>query len=257
MVLTTRKDRNADGALVIPDAPAPWTLNYQKSWTFLFPVDPKKTQMICRDPQEAATCSDYGFGLALTVRYQDSPVGPYDEVLIGLPVKTPVLRDEILPGYRIPVIYVSTEASVRNGRKNWGIRKELANFKWETQTGLLFTTTKLQVTDRLTSKVLFEATITTLNFFLPLPAPMGLFGKLIPQVVEQKMDEDGNVEDNVWRSLRIGGFSWVQPAYLSSYKAFTSPGTPAFPSFTDLGIFLGLSMSGTLQFGVPQTFTVK
>jgi hypothetical protein len=64
-------------------------------------------------------------GLMLFVRYLDSNVGPYDELLwldawgrsLGTRRRHTVSR-----------IYVSTEASVFNGRVNWGIPKELATF---------------------------------------------------------------------------------------------------------------------------------
>ncbi|KAI9925099.1 hypothetical protein MW887_006507 [Aspergillus wentii] len=69
-----------------------------------------------------------GFGLCMFVRYTQSPVGPYDEVLWA-------------PGYfkvpatgkkreRITNIYVSSVDSVYNGRRNWNIPKQLASFKF-------------------------------------------------------------------------------------------------------------------------------
>lgn len=64
-------------------------------------------------------------GLMLFVRYTDSDVGPYDELLWLDPWGLS------LGGARrhtITRIYVSTEASVFNGRINWGIPKELASF---------------------------------------------------------------------------------------------------------------------------------
>lgn len=66
-----------------------------------------------------------GAALMLFVRYADSDVGPYDELLWldawGL----------LVGGARrhtVSRIYVSTEASVFNGRVNWGLPKELASF---------------------------------------------------------------------------------------------------------------------------------
>jgi len=64
-------------------------------------------------------------GLMLFVRYLDSDVGPYDELLWldvwGLSVGGS-------RRHTLSRIYVSTEASVFNGRVNWGIPKELAAF---------------------------------------------------------------------------------------------------------------------------------
>ena len=61
------------------------------------------------------------FGLVMLADYDDSPIGPYRELLF-------------LAGFRISRItriYVSTEESAANGRWNWGIPKELAEFTIE------------------------------------------------------------------------------------------------------------------------------
>jgi hypothetical protein len=61
------------------------------------------------------------FGLVMLVDYDDSPIGPYRELLF-------------LAGFRISritKIYVSTEESADNGRHNWGIPKEVADFAVE------------------------------------------------------------------------------------------------------------------------------
>ncbi|KKZ61333.1 hypothetical protein EMCG_04052 [[Emmonsia] crescens] len=64
----------------------------------------------------------------IIVRYLESPIGPYDEILW-------------IPGWfevpgkktsspRITRIYVSSKESIYNGRKNWNIPKHLASFKF-------------------------------------------------------------------------------------------------------------------------------
>lgn len=61
----------------------------------------------------------------MLVRYETSPVGPYDELLL--------LDHSIKYGGSlsfIPKIYVSTEVSVQHGQALWGIPKELAQFEW-------------------------------------------------------------------------------------------------------------------------------
>ncbi|HEX5656412.1 MAG TPA: acetoacetate decarboxylase family protein, partial [Polyangiales bacterium] len=63
-------------------------------------------------------------GLAMFVEYTASPVGPYRELLF-IP-GTFRFGKRRLPS--ITKIYVSTRASVENGRRNWGIPKELADF---------------------------------------------------------------------------------------------------------------------------------
>lgn len=66
-------------------------------------------------------------GMVMLVNYQESPVGPYGELLF-------------LPGmfhykgkyyWHISKIYVSSIDSVINGRENWGIPKELAQFDFK------------------------------------------------------------------------------------------------------------------------------
>jgi hypothetical protein len=66
-------------------------------------------------------------GMVMLVNYQTSPVGPYGELLF-------------IPGmfhfkgkyyWHISKIYVSSLDSVMNGRENWGIPKELAEFKFD------------------------------------------------------------------------------------------------------------------------------
>jgi len=86
-------------------APAPWTL-HAEGYAF------------------ALKRAEGGLALALFVDYASSPVGPYRELLL-------IDRTVALAGRRLPTIskiYVSSQASVDNGRRNWGIPKELATF---------------------------------------------------------------------------------------------------------------------------------
>lgn len=64
----------------------------------------------------------------LLVRYHNSPIGPYDELLI---LDHPLISKLRLNS--IPNFFVSTEASVQHGQQFWGIPKELAEFKWQEQ----------------------------------------------------------------------------------------------------------------------------
>lgn len=65
-----------------------------------------------------------GFGAIMLVDYATSPVGPYRELLFS-PGQFAYGRKK---AHSITHIYVSTEASVVNGRTNWGLPKELADF---------------------------------------------------------------------------------------------------------------------------------
>ena len=67
-------------------------------------------------------------GTVILADYQSSDVGPYQELLFipGL------FRFGQTMSFSISKIYVSTPDSVANGRANWGIPKELADFTFET-----------------------------------------------------------------------------------------------------------------------------
>jgi len=64
------------------------------------------------------------------IRYRDTPVGPYHEVL-GSPV---LLAEWPLPAAAIPFIAVDSAASVHGGRANWQLPKALARFAWPEST---------------------------------------------------------------------------------------------------------------------------
>ncbi len=55
------------------------------------------------------------------IRYRETPVGPYHEVLFS---------PGVLPGTTIPFIAVDSEPSVQGGRENWTLPKTLARFDW-------------------------------------------------------------------------------------------------------------------------------
>lgn len=68
-----------------------------------------------------------GFGSIMLVDYHRSEAGPYRELLF-IPGKFSFWGQK---HYSISKIYVSTETSVQNGRANWAIPKELAEFDWQ------------------------------------------------------------------------------------------------------------------------------
>ncbi|KAG8414781.1 hypothetical protein J3459_009686 [Metarhizium acridum] len=77
-----------------------------------------------------------GLAMIQILRYRDSPVGPYDEMLV-VPGSFDWSRDtsagrpaEVGRNPRISRIYVSQERSCYNGRLNWNTPKHLARFDW-------------------------------------------------------------------------------------------------------------------------------
>jgi hypothetical protein len=92
------------------------------------------------DPlQEACGDKEYGefkggLGAVMVVRYSDTPVGPYDElILVPGNFTVPQRSNGALPkipkkALRISRIYVSQRTTVYNGRLNWNIPKHLGRF---------------------------------------------------------------------------------------------------------------------------------
>lgn len=80
-------------------------------------------------PEFLANKAIPGFGSVMLVNYQTSNCGPYGELLV-IPGKYQYGHEK---KHTISKIYVSSQASVDNGRTNWGIPKELAQFRFEPQ----------------------------------------------------------------------------------------------------------------------------
>ncbi|KAM0787840.1 hypothetical protein ACM66B_003893 [Microbotryomycetes sp. NB124-2] len=124
----------------IPSSPAPWQLEGQ-AWVF-FTHQPFSTRPVALpegaySPFELGTTFDLsdrfhgGTGAVMLVRYTHSPVGAYDELLyVPGYFSFTAQGEETVYRHVITRIYVSTAASVKNGRSNWGIPKHLANFQF-------------------------------------------------------------------------------------------------------------------------------
>ena len=119
----------------LPLAPPPWTcecsayiLPFYNSASSGLPLDiaydPFEANAACFASQQDAGTYKGGLCMAQIIRYSDTPVGAYDELAV-------------LPGYfngvgpegqkrkdfRITGIWVSQEATLMNGRRNWNIPK--------------------------------------------------------------------------------------------------------------------------------------
>ena len=71
----------------------------------------------------------------ILIRYHESPIGPYDELLL---LDHPLISKRHLSS--IAKIYVSTEASVVHGQYFWGIPRQLAQFKWVIKDDVVYCT---------------------------------------------------------------------------------------------------------------------
>jgi hypothetical protein len=100
-----------------PVPPAPWT------------VRGSATVWLARAGQEAGAVLPAGIGgspfavAGAVVGYDETPVGPYDEVLGAVLVRSGLL----LRGH-VPFMAVDRVASLLGGRLNWGLPKTLARF---------------------------------------------------------------------------------------------------------------------------------
>lgn len=106
--------------------PAPWTLRgYGYILLYRFGTGFANSQA----PDFLSNKALPGFGSVMLVNYQTSDCGPYGELLV-IPGKYQYDQEK---KHTISKIYVSSQASVDNGRINWGIPKELAQFNFEPQ----------------------------------------------------------------------------------------------------------------------------
>lgn len=124
----------------IPLAPAPW-VNLQASGFVFINYNSSTTPPSAAaydalegnsDFASPSASGEFAGGLCsiFLLRYTETPVGPYDELILSPGAyHVPVLPDS--PTHlRITRIYVSSAATELNGRKNWGIPKQMAGFKF-------------------------------------------------------------------------------------------------------------------------------
>lgn len=107
------------------DTPAPWNLT-GRGFILMYRFPESFIRESCFLPENWKELKWSGLGYVMLVDYQDSPVGPYRELLI-IPGKARFGGSKL---GTISKIYVDSETSLENGRKNWGIPKELTDFNW-------------------------------------------------------------------------------------------------------------------------------
>lgn len=117
-------------------APAPWSLHGD---AFLLPIF-KVSSMKQFDVNPLPDGKHWGLaGAMLLVRYHDTTVGPYSELIF-----TPGLyRLGTHIGFHISQIYVDSKKSLEGGRANWAVPKKLATFDWQNQDNQILVTVSL------------------------------------------------------------------------------------------------------------------
>lgn len=105
--------------------PAPWTLS-GKGYILLYKFSKSFVEAKTNLPDFIKGRYAGGFGAIMLVDYKSSDAGPYGELLL-IPGK---FHHKGKKFNTISKIYVSSIVSVENGRRNWGIPKELAKFSF-------------------------------------------------------------------------------------------------------------------------------
>jgi hypothetical protein len=232
------------GEMNIPSLPGPWRLDVKHCFIFPFLSTPRKVEKLLRVPRDRQD-NISGIGMAMFIKYSSSPAGAYDELIYGMPFSSPTLPSwRLFSPRRLPVIYVSGESTLRNGRENWGIRKELGDFYWTTSEGYFVTTTTFIARDRLSGKLITSASFATLN--IPFILPLNWFGSLSPPIVERKIDVDGKDLEEGWLQVVLGGFGWARFSMVTRYQLCDEEAIA--PSLFNLGAFVGLSYTGHFIF---------
>ncbi|KAJ6260637.1 hypothetical protein Dda_4864 [Drechslerella dactyloides] len=131
--LTTATAPTAADEYGIKHVPGPWECTGESWWFVCYPLTAKQKlhegAINPLDFHDGANNFVGGIGLIMIVRYSDTPVGPYDELLYAPGhFSTPHASSS---RYRITNIYVSSKETTYNGRRNWGIPKHLAVFNFD------------------------------------------------------------------------------------------------------------------------------
>ncbi|KAA1468435.1 hypothetical protein DENSPDRAFT_464714 [Dentipellis sp. KUC8613] len=216
----------------------------------------------------------------VVVRYTDSPAGPYDELMyVGGKFENPVEGKGVETG-RITNIYVSTNASVWNGRRNWNIPKHLARFEWTPKAGDPYTTTlKVYHHDGVppplsATEPFFEATLTRSRLpAVPLntaniPFASRSLRLVQPPLFRGRYPDDGEMpgsavigtddpphgRTNPWLSITPGYNGWFGLAYIEAVKrngALEDLGDGcSFPRCNP--VWMGMRFEGVIHFPAPE-----
>lgn len=150
-----------------------------------------------------------GLGAVMLVDYNSSPVGPYHELLFipGL------FRRGVGLYYSITRIFVSTAASVHNGRENWGIPKDLAAFDVQ-KTGLRAERVIVRQSDQIIADITLDRSA------LGLPALTGIVPGFLRTLLQ--------IHEGRCYITTPGGRGTLQPAQLVSAQI----NSDFFPDFT-------------------------
>ena len=107
------------------NTPAPWTLK-GRGFILMYRFPEDFVRESCFLPDEWKILKWSGIGYVMLVDYTESPAGPYRELLV-IPGKARLSKVKLRT---VSKIYVDSFDSMYDGRSNWGLAKELTDFKW-------------------------------------------------------------------------------------------------------------------------------
>ncbi|KAF5383450.1 hypothetical protein D9757_006130 [Collybiopsis confluens] len=194
-------------AQTIPVAPAPWTLGVQEGG-FLFcrlsSVDHCRlgTLLLWKRKSKSQMVHVPKFISPITTIELKMSIS--DDELIYVPGKW--AYDDGQEGFRITNIYVTSNASVFNGRQNWNIPKHQANFEF--QTDILGTTT-VSVNSPGSAKPFFSASLLPTTLPIPIEVNTTLTGGYLNFLQPPIPAGDLPVEigTSTWKQFLLDGLS--------------------------------------------------
>ncbi len=163
----------------VSSMPAPWHLHgegfvlvYHFPRSFILPLIERQSSI----PSSELGRFLGGFSFVMLMNYARSEVGPYQELLF-IPGR---FQLGAASGYTVTNILVSSLASAVNGRSNWGLPKEVAQFEWQSS-GHYQRTIQVARQHETFLSVRFRAS----KFHFPLP--FGLFPFSLVQAFNQQV----------------------------------------------------------------------
>ncbi|MBP9885482.1 MAG: acetoacetate decarboxylase [Leptospiraceae bacterium] len=219
--------------------PPPWNLTGEG---FIIPFLGVKSKLLEKGFINEEDKKDFrgGLGACMFVNYQTSNVGPYFELLFipgDFEFKNPKFPKHRGKLYKkITKIYVSSAISIQEGRLNWAIPKEFANFQWIKENNK----TKISVTSE-DNHMFLETEFTSRFISFPVST------KLYPVSLLQRSDDKTKLMNTKFNGNGMSRYASIDK-WISDEKFFAE--------INDISNFkLGLSMKEfNIVFPIPEIF---
>ncbi|KAJ7290206.1 hypothetical protein C8J57DRAFT_1610786 [Mycena rebaudengoi] len=238
------------------DALPPWNLQVSEGYVFVVapPLSPAFLPAGFANPLEAPSLRPGvilpDIGLIMIIRYSAAPVGPYDE-LIYIPGRWAYNLTN--SGLRITQIYVNSNASVYNGRKNWNIPKHQAVFDFAKAADGSTTVTVSPPNDL--SNPHFKVKLSPSTAAIPLQVSTAFTGDyltLIQPSFPASATNPIDVGTDTWKQLllSVNTTSFAATAMSGALPGGRIGNGVGYPEILPL-FPIGVKISGTLVFPVP------